>query len=117
MHFKHTFAIVDKNRLTKSPQQLYFINAFPIKNLLWQPLLSPMVLVFSNENTCYGSISLFHKTPISKYKLAVTDDDLFKNFIKLNPINLNTSITTMLIDLNTNSIINECDLSANKPQL
>lgn len=62
----------------------------------------------------YGYIAYYDKTPISKFTIAVIDPETFNSLKDYPPKNLNVSISIMLIDFDTNSIVSEFDLTENK---
>ena len=64
--------------------------------------------------TC-GYISIFDKTPISKFTIAVTNQDVFNTICSYTTKNLNVIISVMLLDFDTNSIMSEHELTENKP--
>ncbi len=55
----------------------------------------------------YGRLTIFDKSPITKFTLAVSNEKIYKVILKYPPRLLNLSVSTMLIDLNTGKIIDD----------
>lgn len=55
----------------------------------------------------YGRLTIFDKSPITKFTLAVSNEKIYETILKYPPRLLNLSVTTMLIDLNTGKIIDD----------
>lgn len=55
----------------------------------------------------YGYLACYNELDISKFTIATNDEEVFKRFIKINPIKLDIVISIMLVNLEDNKIIDE----------
>ena len=55
----------------------------------------------------YGYLACYDEFNISKFTIATNNEDAFKKFINKNPVNLNILVSVMLVDLESNEIVDE----------